>query len=385
MRILFVCENYFPHVGGVEIVFKTLAEGLVKKGHQVVIVTHQLKNTKQIETIEGVKVYRIPCFDSRYLFTFLAIPKVLKLAKQADIIHTTTFNGAPPAWLASKLTKKACLLTVHEVWINRWKEITEMRGIKAWLHNSLERLIYRLKFTKYVAVSNSTKKQLVNIGIEPEKIKVIYNGIDYNHWNPKNHDSEKIRKKLGLKNKFIYLFNGRPGISKGLKYLIKAVPIISRLIPDSKLIAIVSKDPAYKKNYHNILNLITNLKINDKIILHQQVNYKELPSYIKAADCVVVPSLAEGFGFSVAEACAMNVPVVASNTASIPEVVSGKYILIPQKDSLAIAQAVYSVYKREYNKDNKKKNKHFYIENNINNYINEYSQLLKDDTKNKCR
>ena len=45
MKILFVIENYLPHIGGAEIVFKTLAEGLVKKGHSVDLITHRLKNT----------------------------------------------------------------------------------------------------------------------------------------------------------------------------------------------------------------------------------------------------------------------------------------------------------------------------------------------------
>ena len=48
MKILLVCENYYPHIGGAEIVFQTLAEGLVKAGHQVAVVTHQLKNTNQL-------------------------------------------------------------------------------------------------------------------------------------------------------------------------------------------------------------------------------------------------------------------------------------------------------------------------------------------------
>ena len=56
MHILFVCENYLPHYGGAEVVFKNLAEGFVKKGHDVSLVTHQIKGTKKFEKINGVKV-----------------------------------------------------------------------------------------------------------------------------------------------------------------------------------------------------------------------------------------------------------------------------------------------------------------------------------------
>src|SRR3989344_1543558 len=124
MKILFVCENYYPHYGGAEVLFKNLAEGLVKAGNRVAVITSKLPDTKAFEEINGVKIHRIKCFNSRYFFSFLSIPKVLKLAGMADIIQTTTFNGAPPAWLGAKLTKKPVVLTVHEVWVNKWKEIT---------------------------------------------------------------------------------------------------------------------------------------------------------------------------------------------------------------------------------------------------------------------
>src|SRR3989344_6164033 len=103
MRILFIVENYIPHVGGVEVVFSQLAEGLAAKGHEVVVVTHKFFGPKTNETIKGVRIHRVSCLGSRYVFTFTSIPKALSLAKKADIIHTTTFNGAPPAFLVSKI------------------------------------------------------------------------------------------------------------------------------------------------------------------------------------------------------------------------------------------------------------------------------------------
>jgi glycosyltransferase involved in cell wall biosynthesis len=71
--------------------------------------------------------------------------------------------------------------------------------------------------------------------------------------------------------------------------------------------------------------------IEDKVIIKSSVPYNELPKYILGADCVVIPSLSEGFGLSCAEACAMGVPVVANEVDSLPEVVSGKYRLSSMK------------------------------------------------------
>ena len=99
MKILFVCENYYPHYGGAEVVFKNLAEGLVKAGHKVLVLTHQLRNTAVREMVSDVSVQRIPSWHSRYVFSFTAIPSVLREARNADIIQTTTFNCIPILWI----------------------------------------------------------------------------------------------------------------------------------------------------------------------------------------------------------------------------------------------------------------------------------------------
>lgn len=374
MNLLFVLENYIPHIGGVEVVFKNLCEGLVKEGHKVDVITHRLKKTKKFEIINGVNIHRVNCLHSRYWFTFFSVPKTIKLAKKTDLIHTTTFNGAFPAWLASRILKKPNLITIHEVWIKKWNKLTEMSWLSAKLHDFLERLIYLLNFDKYITVSKSTQKQLIDIGVKKEKTQVVYNGVDYNHWNPKKYNGNKIRKKLGLEKNFVYIFTGRPGVSKGIEYLIKAVPLISKDIPNSKLLTILSRDPQYKKRYRYIINLIKKLGIEDKVIIHDPVPHKELPNYLKAADCVVVPSLAEGFGFAAAEACAMKKPVVVSNTTSLPEVVSGKYILVEPKNPSAIAKGINLIFKKKVKDKGLKK---FLLKDNIKNYIKVYKELIK--------
>jgi glycosyltransferase involved in cell wall biosynthesis len=374
MNILFVLENYLPHVGGVETVFRNLTEGLAKKGHIVSIITHKIKGTKKTEKINGVKIYRIGCFGSRYLFTFLSIPKVIKLARKADIIHTTTFNGAPAAYVGAKVCNKPIILTVHEVWLNRWREFTELSWLSCKIHNFLEKLVYSLSYTKYVGVSKATKDQLIENRISKEKVSAIYNGVDYDHWNQKKYDGKKIRKLLGLENTYIYMMTGRPGVSKGHEYLIRAVPLIAQKIKRSKLILIMSKESQYVKRYEYLMSIIKKIKFANNILVINPVSYKELPNYIKAADCIVVPSLTEGFGYNVAEAAAMGKPIVASNVFSIPEIISGKFVLVPPKNPEALANAIYKVYKGHITK---KSLKRFSIENNIQGYLKVYKEVLK--------
>ena len=371
MKILFVIENYAPHIGGVETLFKNLAEGLAKK-HEVTIVTHRPKNAPRYEVMNGVRIHRIECIQNRYLFTFLAIPKAIIEARKADIIHTTTFNGAFPAWLSGRLAGKKCVITVHEVWIGKWKEYTSMGRLQAGLHNFFEKLIYLLPFARYVAVSNSTRIRLLEIGKTPDKTVTVYNALDYRHFDPRKHNRKEIREEYELQDKFVCLTYGRPGPSKGIEYAIRAVQLIN--IPKVRFMFILSRDRQYGRQLRKNTKLIRKLGIENKVIMLEPVSYRMLPKYVRAADCVVVPSLAEGFGYTAAEACALGVPVVATRTTSLPEVVSGKYLLVNTRSSEEIATAVERVYNKKYNKTPLKK---FLPERNIRGYLKIYREVLR--------
>ena len=73
-----------------------------------------------------------------------------------------------------------------------------------------------------------------------------------------------------------------------------------KTIPSAKLLAVVSQDKAYAGRYKKIKSLISDLGIQEIIKIIPPVSYKELPNYVKSSDCVVIPSLAEGFGFCAA-------------------------------------------------------------------------------------
>lgn len=378
MKVLFVLEYYSPHIGGAEVLFKNLCEGLTNKGHDITVITLRLPGTQAFEIISGVKVHRVkaPQRGARYWFTFLSIPKVFQLARQTDLIHTTTYNGAFPAWLVARLMGKKALITVLEIFGARWKDFAGMSWFVAKLHQLLERLVIALPFNRHISISQYTSRCLKNFGVDQDRAEVIYCGIDYDLFSTERADNKAIRRKLNLGDEFIYMYYGRPGISKGVEYLIQAVPLIKQAIPDSKLLLILANDP--KDRYDNIKRMISDLGIEDNIILFDPVPRNELPSYIAASDCVVIPSLSEGFGFAAAEACAMGKPVVASNVASLPEVVSGKYILVEPRHPPAIAKAVASVYNKEL-KDSSKKI--FSWDACVDSYVKVYNELVSTSGK----
>jgi glycosyltransferase involved in cell wall biosynthesis len=348
VKILFVLEHYYPFIGGAEVLFKHLCEGLAEKGHNITVLTTKLPGTIPAETINGVNIHRIstPRKSSRYWFTFVAIPEAIHLSASVDIIHTTTYNGAFPAWLAARIRGKKCIITILEIIGKGWKEMSGMNWLSAIAYRFLEDIIISLRFDHFSAISHYTAGCLKTHGIDSNRISVIYPGINYALFDPRRADGKSICQKLNLEGMFIYLFFGRPGISKGVEYLLQAVPLINRVINNSKLLMILAHEPS--DGYDKIIKLLKTLDIQNNAILLDPVPRDDLPNYIAAADCVIVPSLSEGFGFSAAEACAMSKPVIASNTASLPEVVSGVYKLVEPKDAPSIARAVVQVYNRKF-------------------------------------
>ena len=97
MKILFVTDYYYPHAGGVEEMIKNIAEGLVKRGHEVHILTWKIPGTENDEIVNGVKIHRYLA-TSRYGFLVLMFSKILFL-RRFDIVHTTTFSSIPTIFL----------------------------------------------------------------------------------------------------------------------------------------------------------------------------------------------------------------------------------------------------------------------------------------------
>ena len=336
MKVLFICENYFPHIGGAEVVFKNLAERYVQRGHQVTVLTSLLRNTLKQEIVNGVKIIRVRSFYSRYVFTFTSILKAIKLARKNDLIQTTSFNGAPPAWLAGKFTTRPVVITVHEVWVGKWKEVTGFSWLKSMLHELLERAIYLLPYDKYVCVSNATMKDLKKLKINEQKFATIYNGLDYDFWDKTKAKASPSR--LKLPNKYLYLSWGRPGPTKGFEYLIKAFPIIKSAVANAHLLLMLGQAQNYEKKIKDLFRLIKELQLEDNITILISLTNEEKRDLIACCDCVIIPSTSEGFGYTTVEANALNIPVVASDAGSIPEIISGSHLIFKNKDIIDLAE-----------------------------------------------
>ena len=130
----------------------------------------------------------------------------------------------------------------------------------------------------------------------------------------------------------------------------------------------------YTINVKKIKNLIRQLHLtSEDIKIIPSVPYNELGYYIKIADCVVIPSVSEGFGYAALEGIAMAKPVVVSDAGSLPEVVSGKYQIFKNKDYTELAEKVINIAHRKYQH---RKKRYFGWEDSVNSYLKAYQSLL---------
>ena len=328
----------------------------------------------------GVKVHRVrvPHWGDRLWFTFLGLKQTMDAARDADIIHTTTYNGAFPAWIAGKTLKIPVVITAHEVLGPLWRRL-KLPPVTAWAGYLAEKLVLALPFDAYSCNSQSTQKGLTHYGIGEDKSFLAYPAPDYARFFPR-HDDETdravLRKKIGLpESAFIFLYYGRPGILKGVEYLADAVPIGRKAVLDSVLVMVLSRKPS--GGFLRVMKRVSRLPAGS-VIVKDSVPGKELPQWIRAADCVVVPSLNEGFGFCCAEACAMDKPVVCTRAGSLPEVVSGRHILVEPGCAQALADGII---RASQDKWQQKARRVFSRTEFVANHLRAYERLLEKDLK----
>jgi len=358
MKILFVLEHYFPYVGGAEYLFQLLTEELVKKGFSVQVVTTQYDSTlAKYEIREGVEIYRIPCFN-RFAFTVLSIPKVMQLAKDCDIIHTTTYNAAFPAKLGGWWRKKPVFITFHEVWGDLWQSLPYLSRIKRILFSSYEKFLLSLDFARFIAVSNYTKDCLINAGIQERKIERIYNGLDYERFEAYRHESPQD---------FVYTFVGRLGVSKGLDLLLPAAAKFQEIHPNARFKMIIPQQP--KAFFIRIKDMIKDLGLESSVDLLHNLSKSDLLSEICNSSCLLITSYSEGFCFVAAETVAMEVPIISSQQGALKETVGGKMIALNDMSSEAILEALFQAIKGNWQE---KERPNYSLQDSVSQYVKLY-------------
>ncbi len=337
MKILFILELYYPNIGGNERLFSSLAESLVSQGHEVIVLTTKFrKDLPKQEEKNGVLIKRLPVFN-RFWFTLFATCPAIRLARKADLIHTTTYNAAFPAWVAAKLRKKKAFITFHEVWGKLWFRLPYLNALQRRLYYCFEQFILRLKFDKFIAVSDYTKDCLQQNKVRPDRIVRIYNGLDYKQFEGLTHKPPE---------NFTFTYFGRPGSSKGLDILMKAAPGFIKSHPTAILKLIISKSPL--NIYRKITDAIEKHNLQDNTIILSGLDDHTLKDELLKSSCITIPSYSEGFCYAAAETIALGVPLISSDQGALPEVVSGKFIKMQEFNAHGLIDALEEAYQGKW-------------------------------------
>jgi glycosyltransferase involved in cell wall biosynthesis len=265
------------------------------------------------------------------------------------------------------------VFTAHDVLGENWNQI-DGRRFKALYHRAIERVLITLPYDRYVSVSEWTHGRSIAAHVRADRARVIYNGVDEDFRKETAQSSSSLRSAIGADcDDFVYAYYGRPGRIKGVEYLVRAAPEIQRHLPNARLALILSREPVDR--YRHIADMVHGLKDQCQVhLVPSAPDTTDLIRHLRDANCIVIPSLSEGFGLTTAETAALGVPIVATRVGAIPEVISGRYTLVEPRDPVAIATAVIRAARGEF--DAVEPEKEFRWESMIESYLSLYEELV---------
>ena len=337
MKILFITEHFYPHVGGGEKLFFDLAQSLKTRGETVKIVTSNSGGNTGAHMEEGLETlsYKWPNLFGHPVPTTKSLEKEIEWA---DIVFTTIFTAGPKAQKVSARYQKPCILISYEYIGKKWYSITN--PILATAFFLFEHHVYHRNYSSYIAISKSTQKDMVKNGIKAERIKQIYPVFNkFSYWREEN--SDEVRKKK------VFLYYGRPGKTKGIFILINSILTIKDILPKNvEFHMVVSNDPI--KERKKLTTFVVKNDLTKVIRIIPSLPKDKLRNEIKDSYCVIIPSITEGFGYSAYQASLMKKRIIISDAGSLPEVVSGRCIVFKNKNSENLAKAIFKAVRDEF-------------------------------------
>jgi glycosyltransferase involved in cell wall biosynthesis len=306
MKIAYVHDAVYPFIkGGAEKRMYELSRRLVKRGHEVHIYGMRWWKDKEME-LEGIKLHGIGRPMSLYsggrrsigvaaIFAGKVFPEITKENFNVIDCYQAPYLHSFPTKLTSMIKSSPLVITWHEVWRGYWKEYLGSLGV---VGRIMEKTILLGLADSVIAVSDQTRDDLMNLGVNPKKINVVPNGVDYS----------RIQKVKPAKEKSDIVYLGRLIKPKNIDVLIQAVSVLKMDFPDLK-VSIIGSGPERK----SLEQLAKKLKVQKNVKFHGFVeDSDEVISIMKASKIFVIPSIQEG-GASIVtqEANACGLPVIA--------------------------------------------------------------------------
>jgi glycosyltransferase involved in cell wall biosynthesis len=310
-----------PWSGGAEIYMHEIGRRLAEMGMDVGWLTQRHKGSSRNELLDGIRVHRV---GGRFtLYPRVAISYLFKLRGRYDVIVDCE-NGIP--FFTPLFARIPKVLLVHHVHREIFRRETHppIRWLGYWLEGSLMPTVYRK--TPIVAVSASTRDDLVGLGFKAEQIHIVHNGVV---------EVTPLQRKPAPEPRI--LCAGRLTPQKGVDVIIRAMPLVLKALPNAHL-DIVGQGPDRTR----LERLAWSLKLATHVRFHGYLPGLARDELAAKAWVAVCPSAFEGWGVSCVEAGARGLPVVASNVNglrdSVRDGITG--LLVPHGDHRALAEAL---------------------------------------------
>ena len=338
MKIFEVVPYFPPHVGGMEFYAEFLCKQLAKKGNEIKVFTSSNKNFSYYEKVNGVEIYRLKVSAKFYNVPIVSsLFTALLKEEKPDVIdaHQYPVYFSDVSALFSYLRQIHMFLHVHV--------IPEPKSVfSSFVLNSYYRTCEKLTFkaSRYIIAPSFTyKTMLTKMGVDAARITVVPYGVDLKRFNPAEK-GEAFKKRFNYGEAKVILTVGRLNYQKGFQYLLKAMPIVLRHIPDVKLVIVGDGELL---TY--LRNLSYSLGLSNNVIFTGSLPQSRISDAYASADVFVLPSIFESLGISLLEAQAMGKPVVGTRVGGLPEALSEDKsgILVEPKKPSNLAEAIVTL------------------------------------------
>jgi glycosyltransferase involved in cell wall biosynthesis len=310
MRIALVCHRFYPHIGGVEVHVKEIAERFVRSNEVTVFALEDNKNMPPMETLNGIAITR---YKPVRLSEAIRIPKLSLVndikAFEPDIVHVHNIHSLMPYFADKAAVKAKLLFTPHYI----GGSLTRFRRILFQLYKPFLTGVIN-NAAKIICISDVERQMLLrDFVINESKITIIPNGVD--------EDLSKISKKRNDDDERILSVGRLDLVHKKTDKLIKAFKLVANSF-NGRLV-LVGDGPDKGK----ILDLVRKLSLEERVTLKSNLTRHELLEEYSRASVFVMASENETYGIAVAEALAAGLKVVIPNTSGLALFVRGGYAM----------------------------------------------------------
>lgn len=310
--------NYLPNLGGMERYTYNLAKELLARGNRVTIVTSNVFSLPAKEALDGITIYRMPCWnvlDGRF-----PVLKYGKLFRRMDralrrlrldfiIVQTRFYIHSLYAVFFAKRTHTPCIVIEHGT--NHFTVNHPILDFGGHIYEHLISALVKSRCGHFYGVSQDCCNWLRHFGIVSDG--VLYNAVDLKDIHAKSaHPVEDYRERFSLQNKTIVTYTGRLVKEKGIGKLAAAVNKLQKSGLDIALL--IAGDGALYERMRQ-----ANLP---QVYLLGRLDFEHIVSLLQSSDIFCLPTdYPEGFPTSVLEAAACGCYVVTTTNGGSKELI----------------------------------------------------------------